>query len=136
MIFNTGVNSTSAEINSVITQLENEVNTLITGLNTEINTMLTTLNDTISNSVGAVKSVQNGLAVSSTSGVVNINIKPVNPKKCLVLVLPTEINGGSYVLFPTLYSLTETVLTVTESSRSYNGYTMQVSFSWQVIEFY
>jgi hypothetical protein len=146
MIINTGVNSTTAEVNGILTQLENEVNTLVTELNTnmtnmvtelsnEVSTLLTILNTTVSNSVGAVKSVQRGVQASKNT-VSTITINPVNPDKCLVLLDSGYIGNGGTFNLPSLVSLTSTELTVSSVGINNSVGVSGGNFSWQVIEFY
>lgn len=85
----------------------------------------------------AVKSVQRGYAVASSSNII-ITIKGVNPDKCVVTLNGAYGVGSSSYSFaqalPALTSLSETSLTVHATTGAViNAYT---AFSWQVIEFY
>ena len=131
MIFNVGSNSTTDEVTAILTSLKQEVNNLMTEVKSEVITMLTE----VTNSIGAVKSVQRGRAVGNGSNRIVININEVNPAKCLVLVSPSELSSTSYNYVASPYELTATTLTVTYSYSSGSS-NNNISFSWQVIEFY
>ena len=135
MIINTGLNNTSAEVNAILTELMTEVNTLMTDLRSDVDSLMADLSNTVANSVGVVKSVQRGRASGNGSNRIVININEVNPAKCLVLISPSELSSTSYNYVASPYDLTATTLTVTYSYSSGSS-TNNISFSWQVIEFY
>ena len=91
-----------------------------------------------SQSGGAVKSVQRGVANSVSVNGTNINISSVNPKKCIVIVNSSgyyiDKDGWSHMMSGCyIKSFTNTRLTLIRSETSVQGSGMYAS--WQVIEF-
>ena len=131
MIVNAGSDPITTEVEAILNGVRSDVNNLFTDLNNEINTMMATLNTTISNSVGTVKSIQRGVALGTDNGNLTININPVNPDKCIVLINPSYIINTDSTKLAYLVSITET-----EVVFSYNGTANPRHFGWQVVEFY
>ena len=145
-----------SEVNDTLTSFKSEINTMLTGFTNGVDSDIASLNTNLSsvktdvatvksnvstlsttvNSLpkGAVKSVQRGTVTPTADEDMVINIKSVNPDKCLVL-MHREKNDGNANFFAMPYELTSTTLKVTKSSYYYVGYQM-VRFNWQVIEFY
>ena len=147
-----------SEINTMLTEFTNDINSDMTALSSEVVAMkgdiatvnsnvsnvkndvatvsskVSTMNTKVSSLGGAVKSVQRGTVTPTADEDMVINIKSVNPDKCLVLI-HREKNEGSANFFAMPYELTSTTLKVTKSSYYYSGYQM-VRFNWQVVEFY
>ena len=131
MIVNT-TDRTTVEVEALISNLRKDVTELITDLNTDVSNMMAALNTTISNSVGTVKSIQRGVVVGGSKEAV-ININPVNPDKCIVLLDNSYISVSNSTAFSYLISITETVLTI-GANKPADFPSKEIS--WQVVEFY
>lgn len=88
-----------------------------------------------SGSTGAVKSVQFGTGKIADGNnaelkTANITINTVNPQKCIVLIYTSESRGydRSYGMGCYVESLTSNQLTIKAG--------IEMTYSWQVIEFY
>lgn len=111
-----------------------EVEAMLTNLNNEITNMLNDVKTTITNSLGSVKSVQRGTVTNKDTSNIVININPINPNKSFVLI---DVGYTPEVTHqhPILVSLTETQVTFSPSYINGNP-TTAIKFSWQVVECY
>ena len=136
-----------SEVNTMLTSFTNDVDSDITALSTNLSTVKTdvatvksnvsTLSTTVNGiPKGAVKSVQRGTVAGTPNKSTEITISTVNPSKCLVLLNVNEIGGNGYNYLPTVYSLTATKLTITQTYISFTSENNTTNISWQVIEFY
>ena len=137
-----------SEVNDTLTSFKSEINTMLTGFTNGIDADMTALSSAVNTSVstlsttvngipkGAVKSVQRGTVAGTPNNSTEITISTVNPNKCLVLLGVNELGGNGYNYLPTVYSLTATKLTITQTYISFTSENKTTNISWQVIEFY
>lgn len=144
------INNSIDDVNTNVESVQIKADDIRSAITTEIAALKEELLSFMSNSSssGVVKSVQRGVATSTSIGL----SVAVDPNKCLVILnnqyVGNDIGSGDNTpaLGAYLVSLTSTTLTITQnkavdshyltSTGGYSNYIEIGTVSWQVIEFY